>query len=52
MFNILAISTKNFMTALKIMGFGMVGIFLVIGIIMGVTVLLAKMPEKKDKPEE
>ena len=35
--------------ALEIMLFGMLGIFLVMGIIIGVTVLLRRLFDKKDK---
>ena len=37
----------NFVTNLKYMGLGMLGIFVVIGIIAGVTCLLAAMSKRK-----
>ena len=37
----------QFVENMKYMGFGMLGIFVVIGIIVGVTVLLNKATEKK-----
>ena len=39
----------NFVTNLKYMGFGMLGIFVVIGLIIGVTVLLNRATKSKDK---
>jgi len=42
----------QFIYNLKYMGIGLLGIFIVIGVIIGATVLLTRTPEKKDKPEE
>lgn len=47
----IVINPMNFITNLKYMGFGMLGIFVVIGLIIATTVLLNHVtkPRKKDK---
>ncbi|MBO4940973.1 MAG: oxaloacetate decarboxylase [Clostridia bacterium] len=40
------INPMNFVYNLKYMGLGMLGIFIVIGIVIGVTLLLNKVTEK------
>ena len=44
MFNV-----ENFLNALPIMGYGMLGIFVVTAVIIGVVYLLNKIPEKPGK---
>ena len=41
----------NFITNLKYMGLGMVGIFVVIGLIVGVTVVLNQLASPKQKED-
>lgn len=43
------IAFANFKDSLQVMGFGMLGIFVVIGVLCGVVFLLSKVPEKKEK---
>ena len=42
----------NFVNNLEFMGMGMLGIFIVIGLIILVTVILNKFPEGKKKDDE
>ncbi len=45
----LAITVETFLKSLPIMGYGMLGIFIVTGIIILLMTLLTKIPEKKNK---
>lgn len=42
----------HFVENLRYMGLGMLGIFIVIGVIMLLTILLNKLTEKKDSSDE
>ncbi len=52
MFDNLFFEPMNFVTSLAWMGKGMLGIFVVIGIIIGVTTLLNKFASGKKKDQE
>lgn len=48
----LTFDPMQFVYNLKYMGIGLLGIFIVIGVIIGATVLLTRTPEKKENTEE
>ena len=47
--SLLGINVDGFLKTLPIMGYGMLGIFVVTVVIIAVMTLLGKIPEKKDK---
>lgn len=52
MFLTASIEPMNFVENLRYMGLGMLGIFIVIGVIMLLTMLLNKLTEKEDASEQ
>lgn len=52
MFLTASIDPMNFVENLRYMGLGMLGIFIVIGVIMLLTILLNKLTAKEDASEQ